>query len=257
MKIGDVMENVVGMIKFSDFELEFLEKMNIVKEGNSLMNLNNGVPFTLYKVEKDVHRSKYDPETYDRYIFKSNSVLLEFHRVLGQPDYISVYVYSRGRVCYAGEYYDCDMKKQGCKCDIDDAYKSRIIGIHDKNYENGRTYEGHVSVEPKLDGDIVSTTYIMRTVDGSSTIKPHVIESTETKILDDVYHCHSASPEPPLEYIAKTKNFDKVLTEGIEYEFLREPRIVSYYKKFIPMLVETYDRSLKLRKSEQIQERHR
>lgn len=232
------MENMVGMIKFTDFELEFLKKRNIVKRGNVLVNLNNGVPFTYCGVKKDK-----DDENVDRFIFKSNYIRLEFHRENGEPTMTSVFIKKKDKTYYAGEYYNCDMKKFGCKCDIDYAYKARIFGIHIKDYSNNR-YHGYVSVEPKNNSELASRTIITKYVNGESTISPHIIESTKCEILDDTLHCHSTSECEPTRYLATESNFRNVLIEGINEEFRYQSKMQEYFYEYVPDLVETYSRSL-------------
>ena len=245
--------SVLGLVKFTDFELRFLKELNIVLQGNTLMNLNNGVPFSFVRSETK-HDRYYEDDTndIDCYIFKSNSVLLEFRRVHGDPTNVSVYVKSRERTCFARELINCDMKKKlGCECHDEDLHKNRIIGVDIREYGKNRDIGSYVTVEPVYEEDAVTRSYVCRYLNGQSTIQPHVIECTENEIFDDVYNCHGRrrSGTRPDGIIGNENNFEEILLDAINDECHISPSMVSFYKRFMPLLVETYSKAIDYSKS--------
>ncbi len=218
------------MIKFTDFELEFLKQMDLELEHNHFVNHKNGKIFEY--VKQDICS---DHVTH-RYTFACNSIRIEFYRKNGKPTKQSVYVKSHNKTCFAGEYICCDMIDT-CDCDLSDEYKSRIIGVTDRDYKNSKTYETYICLEYKI-GDEHLKTRVERYVNGVSYTSPYEIISTGYEIFDNIAHNTNEN------VIANANNYDFMLSKAIKSKYRNESKIRSFYEKYKSFFVDAYTRSL-------------
>lgn len=242
------MKNILGIFKYSDFELKFLKELKIELQGDTLVNLNTGIPFTLIKTNKSYDNE--ENEKVDCYIFESNGELIECRRLYNKPTKVSIYVKLQSKTCFAGEFINCDMIKLGCECELDDAYKHLIIGCHHE-LSDDKTIETYVKVEPVLDDGLVCKLNISRFINNKSTISPHEIDITEREIFDDVLNCHGyrSNNTKPIGILNNSRNFEAIIRSAINEECKIDDTIINFYEAYIPFFVDAYTRSMDYTKS--------
>ncbi len=244
------MENIVGMFKFSDFELKFLRNIDIELQGDKLVNLNTGESFKALKTKKSYDYE--ENEQVDCYIFECNGILIECRRLYNKPTKVSIYVNSRKKTYFGGEFIDCNLKKNGCDCNLDDAYKHLIIGFNHK-LRPDRTIQAYVNFDPKLDDDITCRITVSRFINNESSISSHVVDCTDKEIFDDVLNCHGyrSKDTKPIGVLGNPENFKNVMTSAIHEECRIDSTTNACLQMFAPFFGEAYTRTINYAKGNQ------